>query len=45
MEGIMVKLILLIAAIVFLCTVDVLAGGPWIESTYEAPTFVISNAL
>jgi len=41
----MVKLILLIAAIAALCTVDVAAGGPWTESTREGPTFVISNAL
>ena len=39
------KLILLIAVIgLFLCSLDVWAGGPQID-TVETPSFIITNAL
>jgi hypothetical protein len=40
------KIILLIAATaLFLCSVDVWAGTPWIGTDDDAPVFVISHAL
>jgi hypothetical protein len=42
----MLKIILLIAATaLFLCSIDVWASGLRTADTYEAPTFVICNAL
>jgi hypothetical protein len=46
MEGIMSKIVLLIAATaLILCSVDVWAGGSWTTTSDDAAVFVISNAL
>jgi hypothetical protein len=46
MEGIMRKIVLLIAATaLFLCSVEVWAGGSRTDTTDNAAVFVISNAL
>jgi len=40
------KIVLLIAATtLFLCSVEVWAGGSWTADTDDAAVFVISNAL
>ena len=42
----MPKLVLLIAATtLFLCSIEVRAGGSWTTAANDAPVFVISNAL
>ena len=46
MEGIMCKVILLIAATaLILCSVEVWAGGSRTDTTDDAAVFIISNAL